>query len=536
MGSRLNELASCVQLNSATLPEVINMPLSDLKTYVTSLQLKHPSITEEIIKQVTNRIQFLCEVGLPYMSIGRNAPSLSGGEAQRIRLARQLGSALSGTLYILDEPSIGLHPHNTSLLNSALLMLRDLGNTLIIVEHETDMIKIADTIVDFGPGSGSEGGSILFSGTPSEFYSSSVSLTSQYVTGAKVIASALSNQKFTKAKSIHIRDATTHNLKSISCTIPLSALSVVTGVSGCGKSSLVYNFLSKAVQRAIDSNSTESIILNDGILEHSGFITKLLTVDQSPVGLTNRADISTFVDLLTPIRKLYASLPDAKIRGLQAYNFSFNHLKGMCRECWGIGNKTITVPFMAPITIECEGCKGKRLNPLALQVQYKGYSLGDLFEIPLKELSTILPLDRKLEKIFSVMEEVGLSYLKLGQHIATLSGGESQRIKLAKALTKQVHSKTLLILDEPTTGLHFEDIKKLLVVIKALIKKKATVVVIEHNLDFMSHADYVIDMGHGGGALGGSIIYEGAPKQLLKVENSLTGKYLQKHLKQLDLL
>jgi excinuclease ABC subunit A len=478
------------------------------------------------MEQLQRKLHFLKKIGLDYLSLDRSAPTLSGGEAQRIRLSRQLGSGLTGCLYVLDEPTIGLHPHDNEKLNHALKQLCDLGNTLLLVEHDPMTLKLADFILDFGPAAGKQGGKIVASGSLDTIKENPHSLTGAYLSGRLQVPRPIKRK--TASHWISIENATLHNLKNCNVQLPIGIVTCLTGVSGSGKSTLLNGLLRPAVENFLrrkgktDQPETYLNTLFKG-LHH---FDKLQVLDQSPIGHTNRADVSTYVDLLSPLRTFFASLPEAKTRGLQPKHFSFNHRKGMCTSCYGIGMKTISLQFLPPVKISCEACQGFRLNPLSLKVLFRGKHLGHVLQMTADEALQFLPPIPKAVRILETLQAVGLNYLQLGQEIATLSGGEAQRIRLSKELAKRSTGKTLYLLDEPTVGLHADDIVKLLKIFTELTQRGNTVILIEHNLDVIAFADYLIDMGPGSGVRGGKVVATGTPEEVAQNKESLTALYL----------
>ena len=524
-GSRLTPLASHVKLNQMTLPELCNIPLEKALAFIKSIELSQDKLEafQETLHQVIKRLEFLEKIGLGYLSLHRSAPTLSGGETQRIFLAKQLGSGLSGTLYILDEPTIGLHPFNNHLLNEALIALKNLGNTLVLVEHDPMTMEIADHIIDFGPGAGIHGGEVVASGTLEQIKKNPKSLTGRYLSGKSSIP--LPDKRVRSEKFLTIHEATQHNLKNFSAQIPIGCLTCISGVSGSGKSTLVHDVIKVEMSKYLSKSFEQVLYLKD----YDQF-DKMLSLDQNPVGTSNRADVSTYVDLLTPLRGFFAKLPQAAAKGLQPAHFSFNHKKGMCKECEGLGYKHVHLQFLPSIKIECPLCQGLRLNSLSLQVKYKEKNMGEILQLPLQQAQAFLPPITKIHKILKILEDVGLEYLHLGQEIARLSGGEAQRLRLARELIKRSTGKTLYLFDEPTIGLHFEDIKKLINIFRKLILKGNTVVIIEHNLDILAQADHIIDLGPFGGLDGGELVAQGTPEEIANNKASLTGKYLHEHL------
>lgn len=501
-GARLNATARHVLIKKLSIADLCHLSIE--KAYDFMQDLKVPAFLQETHSQSIKYLEFLLSIGLRYLSLDRSAPTLSGGELQRIRLARQLGSGLTSCLYILDEPTIGLHPYNNELLNTALKDLRDLGNTLILVEHDPMTIEQADYLFDFGPKAGREGGHVTAHGTIAEIEKDQNSLTGAYLSGRKQIPIPKKRRPF--SPDIVIENATLHNLKNITAAIPKGAITCFTGVSGSGKSSLM-TYLHKRKE-----------------------FEKIIIMDQTPIGQTSRADVSTYSDLQPLIRGHYASLPLAMAKGLQPRHFSPNHLRGMCRTCWGLGYKTVDLQFLPAVRVVCEACKGQRLNPISLEVKYKGKHFGEVLQMTVEEalewFSVIPKIVRKLQTLISV----GLGYLQLGQELASLSGGEAQRLRLSRELAKRESGKTLYLIDEPTVGLHPEDVLKLLKIFHGLADKKNTLVIIEHNIDVIVNADYIIDLGPDAGDDGGRIMAMGTPEEVALVKNSKTAKYIQQKL------
>jgi excinuclease ABC subunit A len=498
-GSRLNPTARNVRIHKLSIAELCGLSIEKARDFLSDV--KPPDFLKETHSQSLKFLEFLLSIGLHYLSLERSAPTLSGGELQRIRLARQLGSGLTSCLYILDEPTIGLHPYNNELLNRALIDLRDLGNTLVLVEHDPMTIRMADYLFDFGPKAGREGGQITAHGTIPQILKDPNSLTGAYLSGRKKIPIPKKRRPF--QDSIKIENANLHNLKNITVEIPKASITCLTGVSGSGKSSLM-SYLYK----------------------HPDF-EKVITVDQSPIGQTSRADVSTYSEIQPLIRALYASLPLALTKGLQPRHFSPNHLRGMCRTCWGLGYKTVDLQFLPAVRVVCDACHGCRLNPISLEVRYKGKHLGEVLQMSvldaLQWFSAIPKIVKRLEKLI----EVGLPYLNLGQELTSLSGGEAQRLRLSRELAKRESGKTLYLIDEPTVGLHPEDVLKLLKIFHHLADKKNTLVIIEHNMDVIANADYLIDLGPDAGDEGGRLLATGTPEEVATSKTSHTAKYLK---------
>jgi excinuclease ABC subunit A len=476
------------------------------------------------MREIQDRLRFLNDVGVGYLTLGRSAATLSGGEGQRIRLATQIGANLTGVLYVLDEPSIGLHQRDNRKLLATLSRLRDLGNTVIVVEHDEETIRTADYVIDLGPGAGEHGGHVIFQGTPRDLMANgTASLTGAYLTGARSIPTPAGRRPELKGDVV-IRGARANNLKNIDVRIPLGVFTTVTGVSGSGKSTLVndilYKSLAKTLYKAGDDPGAHDRI--DGI----DLIDKVIEIDQSPIGRTPRSNPATYTGLFTFIRDLFAMMPDAKARGFKAGRFSFNVKGGRCESCQGDGVIAIEMHFLPDVYVTCEHCKGRRYNRETLEIRYRGKSIADVLELTVDQALPLLENFPAIANKLRTLQDVGLGYIELGQSATTLSGGEAQRVKLSKELSKRGTGRTLYILDEPTTGLHFEDTRKLLDVLNKLVDQGNTVVVIEHNLDVIKSADYVIDLGPEGGAGGGRIIAAGTPEEVAHNDQSATGRFL----------
>ena len=485
-------------------------------------------IARLILKEIKERLSFLNDVGLAYLTLDRLAGTLSGGEAQRIRLATQIGSHLSGVLYVLDEPSIGLHQRDNDRLINSLKNMRDLGNSLIVVEHDEDTMRASDYIIDIGPGAGVHGGEVVAAGTPEEVMANEHSITGAYLSGRKRIEVPKDRRKG-NGKKLQIVDAYENNLKHVNATIPLGTFTVVTGVSGSGKSSLVTEVLSKGVAHALGR-----VRIKPGKhkkikgLEH---IDKIIDISQDPIGRTPRSNPATYTGVFDDIRDLFAQTPEAKMRGYEKGRFSFNVKGGRCEACQGDGILRISMHFLPDVFVPCEECGGKRYNEETLQVTYKGKNIYDVLEMSVEEGISFFSSVHKIKHKLQILKDVGLGYIKLGQSATTLSGGEAQRVKLASELQKKATGKTLFLLDEPTTGLHTADVAKLLEVLQRIVDNGDTVIVIEHNLDIIKCADYIIDIGPEGGDEGGNIVACGTPEEIAQVKASYTGQYLQKVLK-----
>ncbi len=527
-GMRLKPESLAVTINDKNIFEITSMSIGKLCSYLENLELSETQqfIGKQVLKEIRARVGFLMDVGLDYLTLARATASLSGGEAQRIRLATQIGSGLVGVCYILDEPSIGLHQRDNDKLLTTLKHLRDLGNTLIVVEHDEDTMRAADCIVDIGPGAGSNGGMVVAIGTAKEVMKVKESITGQYLAGKMTIDVPASRRVPTGA--LTVKGAREHNLKNVDVDIPLGVMTCVTGVSGSGKSSLVneilYKSLAKQLNRARTIPGQHDCILGVEQLD------KVIDIDQSPIGRTPRSNPATYTNMFDQIRDLFAATPDAKAKGYQKGRFSFNVKGGRCEACSGDGIVKIEMHFLPDVYVPCEVCKGKRYNRETLEVKYKGKSIYDVLDMTVEEAVTFFENVPKIQRIVRTLYDVGLGYIKLGQPSTTLSGGEAQRIKLATELSKRSTGKTIYILDEPTTGLHFADVKKLIEILQKLVENGNTVVVIEHNLDVIKTADYIIDLGPEGGDKGGTILCTGTPEEVAENKKSYTGHYVKKML------
>ena len=524
--SRLKPSVLSVLINKKNIYEVSCMSIRDLKEFITNLKLnkEQQEISEIIIKEILNRLNFLINVGLDYLTLSRGAGTLSGGESQRIRLATQIGSRLTGVLYVLDEPSIGLHQRDNQKLINSLLEMRDLGNSLIVVEHDTDTMLAADYLIDIGPEAGENGGHLVACGTPEEVMKNENSLTGKYLTGKLKIEVPKTRRKLT-GKYIEIKGAKENNLKNINVKIPLGSFVCITGVSGSGKSSLINEILYKKLASTIYNSKDKPGLFKEikGIDE----LDKVVQITQNPIGRTPRSNPATYVGVFDDIRDIFTETKDAKMKGYDKGRFSFNVKGGRCEACWGDGVKKIEMHFLPDVYVPCEVCHGTRYNKETLQIKYKGKNIYDVLEMRVDEAIEFFANHPKVLHKLQTLKDVGLGYIKLGQSATTLSGGEAARVKLAKELQKKPTGKSVFILDEPTTGLHSHDINKLLVILNRIVDNGDTVIVIEHNLDVIKVADYIIDLGPEGGDLGGKVVACGTPEQITKVETSYTGKYLK---------
>lgn len=525
-GARLKKEALSVRINGKNIFELSRMSLKNLRNFFNGLEFSDEGekVGDIIIREIDMRLHFLNHVGLGYLSLDRKAPTLSGGEAQRIRLASQIGSGLTGVIYVLDEPSIGLHQRDNRRLLDTLIKLRDIGNTVIVVEHDEDTIRHADFLVDFGPGAGEHGGNIVAVGTPDEVINHPDSLTAKYLRGEMGLKCKINNKKKFKRNFIEIKGAKEHNLKNINVRFPIGSLSVVTGVSGSGKSTLIYDILYPALKRKLGLQSEKPGVFYS--LRIGDSIKRVLNISQDPIGRTPRSNPVIYVGGFTPIREMFSRLPEARVRGYSAGRFSFNVKGGRCEACQGSGRKRIEMLFLPDVYVTCEVCNGLRFNRETLEIRFKGYSISDVLNLSVNEARELFNAFPGIVRYLNTLIDVGLGYIKLGQPATTLSGGEAQRVKLAKELTKISRGNTVYLLDEPTTGLHFADVEKLIAVLKRLVDKGNTVIVIEHNMDVIKVADYIVDLGPEGGDEGGRVVYQGPLKGILGVNDSYTGKYL----------
>ena len=528
-GARLKKESLSVRIGDKNINELTDMSINKIKDYLNSLELnnKDRMIADQILKELNKRLQFLIDVGLEYLTLSRSAGTLSGGEAQRIRLATQIGSGLTGVLYILDEPSIGLHQRDNDKLLATLKHLRDLGNTVLVVEHDEDTMYAADQIIDIGPGAGVHGGNVMAQGTAEEVKLVPESVTGQYLSGRKQILVPKKRRK-SNGKSIEVKGATEHNLKNINVKFPLGQFICVTGVSGSGKSTLINEILYKTIARDLNgSNEKPGKCKEVKGLEN---IDKIINIDQSPIGRTPRSNPATYTGVFDFIRDIFAGTNEAKMRGYDKGRFSFNVQGGRCEACNGDGIIKIEMHFLPDIYVPCEVCKGKRYNKETLEVKYKGKTISDVLDMTVEEALEFFKNVPRIKTKIQTLYDVGLGYIKLGQPSTTLSGGEAQRIKLATELSKRATGKTLYILDEPTTGLHIADVHRLVDILQRLVDTGNSIIVIEHNLDLIKTADYIIDLGPEGGDGGGEIVAVGTPEQIVKNDRSYTGKFLKKYL------
>jgi excinuclease ABC subunit A len=530
-GARLRPESRAVTVCGVSIVSVSHLSLVDLALWINALHTTLPGddwlIAEPIVTDLVERVKRLVEVGLGYLTLERGAPSLSAGEAQRLRLAALLGSGLTGVLYVLDEPTIGLHPRDNARLIRMLRALRDLGNTVLVIEHDLEMIAAADFIADFGPGAGRFGGQVVAQGSPAQVAACAESLTGQYLSGAAAITIP-ARRRVPNGAALTIRGAREHNLKNITARIPLGVLVAISGVSGSGKSSLMFDILDRAArQRFYGANDLPGE--HDGIdgWEH---LDKIITIDQAPLGRSTRSNAATYTDAFTAIREVFAATPEAKLRGLTAQYFSFNVPGGRCERCEGSGTLTVEMHFMSDVEVRCPACRGRRYKREVLAVEYNGYNIAQVLDLTIAEALPVFASVPPAVTRLKLMDEVGMGYLQLGQPASTFSGGEAQRVKLSKELARRSTGRTLYLLDEPSTGLHNADTAHLMLLLQRLVDSGNTVVVIEHNLDVIKCADWVIDLGPEGGEAGGQIIAQGPPEAIAQTTGSFTGELLRKYL------
>lgn len=538
-GKRLKKEALSVTINEKSIADICNLAITQTLTWVENLNKtlssKEKHIAEIVIKEIATRLNFLVDVGLDYLTLARGANTLAGGEAQRIRLASQVGSGLTGVLYVLDEPTIGLHPKDNERLINTLKRLKSLGNTVLVVEHDKEMMLESDYIVDFGPGAGKFGGNVIAKGTPDEVIKNPNSITGNYLSGRKKINPYIpkiqrsNTASLEKANYLSITGASQFNLKNIDIDIPLGKLVVVTGVSGSGKSTLVVDTIYHAVAQRLNKYHKETPGAFKNI-EGLDDIDKVILIDQSPIGRTPRSNPATYTKMFDLIRDVFANTREAKIAGFKKGRFSFNTKGGRCEACEGQGQTKIEMQFMPDIWVTCEVCRGRRYNEQTLEITYKGKNISEILNMTVADARDFFSTHEQIERKIETLIDVGLDYVELGQPATTLSGGEAQRVKLSSELSKKATGRTLYILDEPTTGLHFADLEKLLTVLKILVARGNTVLVIEHNLDIIKNADWIIDLGPEGGSGGGRIVAEGTPNDVAKSKNSYTGNFLKKEL------
>ena len=530
-GARLNPTILGVKVGGKSIADITDLSLADALAFVRSLQLsaREAKIGEQVLKEIDARLQFLLDVGLDYLTLSRSAGTLSGGEAQRIRLATQIGSGLVGVLYVLDEPSIGLHQRDNRRLIETLTKLRDMGNTLIVVEHDEDTMREADWIVDVGPGAGEHGGEIVHSGSFEELLKNTKSITGDYMAGRRRIEVPASRRPVDKKRQLTVRGARENNLKNVTVSFPLGVFTAVTGVSGSGKSTLVNDILYTSLANKL--NGAKQVPGRHKSIDGLEHLDKVIHVDQSPIGRTPRSNPATYTGVFDHIRKLFAETSEAKMRGYTPGRFSFNVKGGRCEDCSGDGTLKIEMNFLPDVYVPCETCHGKRYNRETLEVHYKGKTIADVLEMPVEEAAEFFAAFTPIARHLNTLVDVGLGYIRLGQPATTLSGGEAQRVKLATELQKRSNGRSIYVLDEPTTGLHFEDIRKLLAVLQSLVDKGNSVITIEHNLDVIKCADWIVDMGPEGGSGGGTVIAEGTPEHVATVKGSHTGAFLAEILK-----
>jgi len=526
--ARLNPLALAVKLGGKSIADLTSMSISGTRKFLEELKVAEPArvIGRKLLGEIGDRLQFLIQLGLDYMTLDRSAVTLSGGEAQRVRLASQLGSSLAGVLYVLDEPSVGLHQKDNAQLLTLLKQLRDAGNSVVVVEHDPEAMLAADHIIDIGPGAGVKGGEIVAQGTAQEIMVQSRSITGQYLSGS--IEMPVSEKRMSMDQWLVIKGARENNLKDITVEIPVGEITCVTGVSGSGKSSLVMNILYKAVAQRLNGSVDKAGKFDELIgAEH---FDRVIGIDQAPIGRTPRSNPATYTGLFDHLRTLFAQVPEARVRGYRRERFSFNAPGGRCEACSGEGVMRVDMHFLPPLYVACEHCKGRRYNRETLEIKYKGLNIADVLDLPVQQASEILGNVPGIFERLRALREVGLGYLRLGQSAQTLSGGEAQRVKLARELARKSAGRSLYVLDEPTTGLHFDDVKQLMELLHRLKDAGNTVVIIEHNLDVIRSADHIIDLGPGGGEEGGRLVASGTPEDIAFTPGSFTGQYIAKSL------
>ena len=529
-GARLNPLSLAVTVDEHSLDDICRLSIDKAFTVLSNLKLndREKIIAEQVVKEINSRLRFLLDVGLEYLTLSRSAATLAGGEAQRIRLASQIGSGLVGVLYVLDEPSIGLHQRDNQRLIETLSHLRNIGNTVIVVEHDEETIRAADHVVDIGPGAGEHGGDVVYSGDVKGLVTCKKSLTGQYLSGSKLLP-VPNTRRQTNGSFVSILGARENNLKNIDIDFPLGCFVAVTGVSGSGKSTLVNEILLKGLMQHIYKSKTPPGLHK--AIKGVDQVDKVINIDQAPIGRTPRSNAATYTGVFDHIRKLFAKTEESRLRGYQPGRFSFNVKGGRCEACSGDGTLRIEMHFLPDVYVPCEVCSGKRYNRDTLEIMYRGKNIADVLDMPCEEALTFFEKQPSITRHMQTLVDVGLGYIRLGQSAPTLSGGEAQRVKLASELAKRPTGHTLYLLDEPTTGLHFEDVKKLLNVLTRLVDNGNTVIVIEHNLDVVKTADWIIDLGPEGGESGGEIVASDTPENIIKLKNSHTGKFLKPVLK-----